>query len=89
MATTTVRASEHSHQVLRALSDQRGVSMTEALDEVIEDWERRRFFEDLNSAFTQLKEDPEAWEEELAERAQWDEALLDDLDDDAPAGEGA
>ena len=43
---------------------------------------RQRFFEGLNAAFATLQADPEAWAEELAERAMWDATLADGLSDD-------
>jgi hypothetical protein len=43
---------------------------------------RQRFFEELNAAFATLQADPEAWAEELAERAMWDATLADGLSDD-------
>ncbi len=36
-----------------------------------------QFFEDVNAAFTRLKADPKAWEEELAERRLWEVTLAD------------
>ena len=36
--------------------------------------------EETNRAYAALRADPEAWREELAERALWDATLLDGLD---------
>jgi hypothetical protein len=40
------------------------------------------FLEGLNEDFARLRADPEAWEEELAERRLFDGALADGLDED-------
>jgi hypothetical protein len=42
------------------------------------EWElaRRRFFEDYQAAYEGLRADPEAWKEELRERASWDPLLV-------------
>ncbi|HEX6749811.1 MAG TPA: hypothetical protein VF092_21140 [Longimicrobium sp.] len=49
----------------------------------LREWEleRRRFFEDYNAAYDGLRADPDAWKEELRERASWDPMLVspDDL----------
>jgi hypothetical protein len=37
-----------------------------------------------NAAFARLKQDPQAWAEELAERALWESTLLDGLADNYP-----
>ena len=46
-------------------------------EEAIEQYRRRRFLEGLNQDFKALKEDREAWQEELEERKMWDKTLLD------------
>jgi AbrB family looped-hinge helix DNA binding protein len=43
---------------------------------------RRQFLAELDREFAALREDPEAWEEELAERRLLDGTLLDGLDPD-------
>lgn len=77
MAGTQVRISTTTHRVLRGLSSEVGESMQTIVEEAIEQYRRRRFLEGLNEDFKSLKEDSEAWKEELEERALWDETLLD------------
>lgn len=38
------------------------------------------FLEKTNREFEELRADEKAWEDELAERAEWDAALMDGLD---------
>jgi hypothetical protein len=54
--------------------------MQTIVEEVVEQYQRRRFLEGLNQDFKALKEDPEAWQEELAERSLWDNTLLDGVE---------
>ena len=82
MSTVTVRASEHSHKVLQKLSEQVGVSLIEALDIVIVEWEKASFFRSLNESFAALRSDADAWAEELEERRLWDLTAGDDITDD-------
>lgn len=46
--------------------------------------ESKQIAEKANQAYAKLKEDPQAWNEELKERAAWDATLLDDLEDEPP-----
>jgi FtsZ-binding cell division protein ZapB len=69
MASTQVRISSATHQILRRLSAEVGESMQTIIEEAVEQYRRRRFLEGLNQDFKALKEDAQAWQEELAERA--------------------
>lgn len=40
----------------------------------------QNLIEETNRAYATLRSDPKAWEEELRERALWDETLSDGLD---------
>lgn len=74
---TQVRVSDTTHQLLRNLSKEFGESMQTIIDEALEQYRRRKFLEGLNEDFRALKEDAEAWQEELEERKMWDKTLLD------------
>ena len=82
MTSTTVRVSEPTHRTLRELSEQLGESMQGILDQAIEDYRRKRVLERANAGYAALRADPEAWNEELAERADWEATLSDGLDDE-------
>jgi len=51
--------------------------MQAVLDEAIDHYQQEQLLDEANAAYAQLKSDPKAWSEELAERAQWDGALAD------------
>ncbi|MBI2941403.1 MAG: toxin-antitoxin system protein [Chloroflexi bacterium] len=80
MSTTTVRISEAARETLRALAAQMGEPMQRVLEKAIEEYRRRQFFEEVNAAYAALRSDPEAWEEELAERRLLEGTLTDDLE---------
>lgn len=46
-------------------------------DEAIERYRRDKFLDDVNAAYTALRNDPKAWKEEQAERTLWDKTLGD------------
>lgn len=72
-----IRISPHSKAVLRSLAKQAGKPMQAVLDEAIEHYQREKFLDDVNAAFTNLRKDPKAWKEEQTERALWDKTLND------------
>src|SRR4029453_14210476 len=81
MASTTVRVSEHTHDLLRKLAEATGEPLQKALERAVENYRRERFFAELNEAYARLQADPVAWEEELAERALWETTLAGGLYD--------
>jgi len=52
------------------------------LARVVEDYEGRQYIAELNAGYAELRKDPEAWAEELAEQALWDRTLMDGLEDE-------
>jgi hypothetical protein len=53
--------------------------MQEVLEKAIEAYRRKRLLEMGNLAYAALKDDPKAWEQELAERKLWENTLADGL----------
>ena len=80
MSASTVRISEASHQILKELAEQTGQTMMDVLDKALDAYRRKLFFEQMNAGYAELRADPEAWAEHLAERKQWDATLMDGLD---------
>jgi hypothetical protein len=78
----TVRISEASHQILKELAERTGQTMTDVLAKALDAYRRRVFFEQLNAGYAELRADPEAWAEHLAEQKLWDATLMDGLDPD-------
>jgi hypothetical protein len=82
MATVMVRVNEKSHRVLRQIAKSEKASMTEVIDEAVEQLRRRKLLEGASADYAALKKDKKAWREELRERKAWDATLLDGLEDD-------
>ncbi|MEO5741924.1 MAG: toxin-antitoxin system protein [Vicinamibacterales bacterium] len=51
--------------------------MQTLVERAIETYRRKRILEAANRTYAALKANPEAWKEELAERALWDNSLAD------------
>jgi hypothetical protein len=81
MNSLTVRIDVKSHQALRELAAQTGETLQAVLSRAIEEYQRKRFWEQANADYAALRNDPEAWQEELEERALWESALTDGLED--------
>jgi hypothetical protein len=81
MATVTVPISEASHKILLELSSHGGEPIDQLLDKAIEEYRRSRLLDQTNAAFAALQSNESAWQDELAERQDWDATLADGLDD--------
>src|SRR5271169_3324833 len=82
MSAPTVRISVASHQMLKELAEETGQTMMDVLDKALDAYRRKLFFEQMNAGYAELRADPEAWAEHLAEQKQWDATLMDGLDPD-------
>lgn len=51
--------------------------MQSVIDQAIEDLRRRKLLEATNLAFSELKTDKKAWQEEVEERDVWEKTLAD------------
>jgi predicted transcriptional regulator len=80
MGSATVRISEQTHEALREIARAEQGSMQSVLEKAVEQYRRRRLFEDLDAAYAKLREDSEAWRSIADERKAWDATLGDGLD---------
>jgi hypothetical protein len=80
MSAPTVRITAASHEILKALAEQTGQTMMDVLDKALDAYRRKLFFEQLNAGYAELRADPQAWAEHLAELKLWDATLMDGLD---------
>ena len=82
-----VRITEKAHRLLKELARERGLPMTRTLEEALECYRRQLFLKRANEAYAALRADPQAWEEELRERREWEGTLADGLEPDESEGE--
>jgi hypothetical protein len=80
MSAPTVPIREASYRLLQELADQTGQTMLDVLDKALDAYRRKLFFEQMNAGYAELRADPQAWAEHLAERKLWDATLMDGLD---------
>jgi hypothetical protein len=76
---TTIRTSTRTRERLRAIAEERGLALTEALDLVVETFDEGRFWDRVNDEFSALRADVPAAAEYDRERIEWDAVLGDGL----------
>ncbi len=82
MPEVPILLSEKSALALQAISAQTGEPVAVVLEKAIEHYRRQAFLDAANASYAALRADPEAWEEELAERRALAGTLMDGLDRD-------
>jgi len=70
--TTTVRVRRPDSERLQSLARARQTSVIDVLHAAIDALERQEFLRGLSEDYRRLRNDPERWEEYLAERQEWD-----------------
>lgn len=77
-----IRVSEESFLKINDMSRRMGISKQDIIDEALDKLERTSIMKQANEAYERLRQDPQAWKEEIEERALWDSTLKDGLEDD-------
>lgn len=70
--TTTVRIRRPDSERLQSLAKDRQTPVIDVVHEAIDALERREFLRGLSDDYLRLRQDPDAWQRYLAERAEWD-----------------
>ena len=78
--TTTIRVSRDVYNIIKHLSEQKNENMQNIVENAIKEYKKRKFFEEMNRAYANLRSDSQAWEEEKKERELWDISLSDGLE---------
>ena len=69
--TTTVRVRRPDSERLQVLAKSRGTSVIDVVHVAIDALEKQEFLQGLTADYAQLREDPERWEQYVAERREW------------------
>ncbi len=70
--TTTVRVRRPDSERLQSLARRRRTTVIDVLHSAIDALERQEFLRGLNEDYRGLRDDPEKWQQYLAERQEWD-----------------
>lgn len=68
MATVSVPISEASHRVLLELASRGGEPIGKIAEKAIEEYRRQKLLDEANAAYSALRADKQAWQDELSER---------------------
>jgi hypothetical protein len=79
MSTVTMRVRPHTYRILQDMAKERGESLPDALDRIVEEMRRARMFKEANEAYAAIAADPVANASWRAEIAAWDVTLVDGL----------
>ena len=77
-----LRISKETHELLRELARREGASMQGVLDKALVEYQKNRFFDSMDAAFSALKANSQSWTEEQRERSVSNNTLMDDMDPD-------
>ena len=83
MKAATVKISSRTHQQLKAMAEEDGLTLSDELERVVEAQRRRRFLEGLADDYARIHEDEGAWRAGRQEQASLDSTLGDGLEGDA------
>jgi predicted transcriptional regulator len=81
MATTTIRISLRTRDLLQELARTSGSSMQTILEQALEQYRRQQLLEATNAAYAALQADPDAWTHMEDERLAWDQTLADGMEE--------
>lgn len=70
--TTTVRVRRPDSERLQSLARSRRTTVIDLLHSAIDALERQEFLSGLNEDYRRLRDDPDRWQQYLAEREEWD-----------------
>lgn len=77
MPELTVSINKTTHETLLKLAETSGETIQTVLDKAIESYRRYVFLVQANQAFVALRQNEALWQEELAERRDWDQTMAD------------
>ena len=81
MATTTIRVSLRTRDLLQELARTSGSSMQAVLEQALEQYRRQQLIEATNAAYAALRAAPEAQANLEQKRLAWEQALADGLEE--------
>src|SRR4051794_27595021 len=84
MATAVVRVEERTHSKLRELSEQEHRSIGQIVTDLVDDYQKRRFWQQVNESVDSLRADPAAWEAYQIEIAELEGGSSDGLESEEP-----
>ncbi len=79
-----VKVKPHTHAKLLAFSKEDNRPMSEIVEQLVDQFEKERFWSGVREDLARLKADPVAWQGYLAEMSEWDNMPNEILDAEDP-----
>ncbi len=67
---------------MRELAHNTDTTMQSVIEHALLEYKKRLFWDQAERDFSAIRDDPKAWNEEIAERKAWDASLMDGLEAD-------
>lgn len=80
--TKTIRIDDETDKLIGELASELLKTKKDVLKEAVKAYKKELLFSKANLAYEVLREDKAGWAQELEERAVWDDALMDGLEDE-------
>jgi predicted transcriptional regulator len=77
---TTIRVSKEIYDTVKLIAQQHDQKIQEVIEQAIREYKKKQFFDDVNFAYSALRENKTAWHEEETERLSWDSSSADLLE---------
>jgi predicted transcriptional regulator len=77
---TTIRVRKDIYNTIKSLAVQQNGKIQDVIEQAVNEYKKKKFFEELNAGYTRLRADPQAWAEEKSERKAWEATLRDGLE---------
>jgi hypothetical protein len=76
-----IRVSKTTHDKLREMAARSKTSIGVIVDQAVEEFQRKRFWEEYTEGYSKLASQREAWRDYQAEAGIWETTLADGLED--------
>ncbi len=83
MASTSMRIEESTLARLKVIARDEQKSVGKVLTDLVDEYEKDRFWRQAREDFARVRADPEAWQEYLDEAAAWQRASASAMPDDS------
>jgi hypothetical protein len=84
MASSSVRVEEKTIEKLRVISKEENRPIGQIVTDLVEKYERDKYWKEMHEDFARLRADPVAWKEYQEETALWDTLSGDGLENEPP-----
>lgn len=84
MASSSIRVEEKTIAALRVIARDEHRPIGQIVTDLVERYQREKFWRDMHDAFSRLKADPQAWADYQSEVALWDSIAGETLANEPP-----